>query len=394
MKKFTLLLTVMSFFMVAINAQPLATRSGDNNEDTREVSQFNVKSSKVVYFSEDFETDSTDAWTMYDEDGDGHTWFAFETNTTGYVATSASWDSETQAPLTPDNWLVSPAIDLTDATGDLELSYTVYGQDPDWAAEHYKVLISTTDNQVASFTDSIHEETIGADIYERAFDISDYAGETIYVAFRHYDVSDQFRLNIDNIEVANPVVEYDVTFNVDMRPAIDSGLYVIGTDTVVSITGTMTGWTEPIAGPEYILEDADNDSIYTVTLTMEAGDHEYKYFKNESWDNGEWEGGDNRMITVTENMTVNDVYGVQPVGIFDSPEAIEMSVYPNPSNGIIQVEAQGANKVTVISAIGQVITSKEIQNQGTINLSDVASGVYFVRVQNGDRMGVRRVVIE
>lgn len=189
---------------------------------------------------------------------------------------------------------------------------------------------------------------------------------------------------------------YTVTFNVDLSEAIDSADFVVAEDTV-SVTGTLTDWTEPIAGPDYILEDADGDSIYTVTVDSVAeGELQYKFFKNSSWDYGEWVGDPNRVAEVMSDTTFNDVYGVQPgVGIQDNtPAAIEMNVYPNPSTGIIQVEAQGANKVTVISAIGQVIGSQEIQDQGTINLSDHTSGVYFVRVQNGDRMGVRRVIIE
>ncbi len=186
---------------------------------------------------------------------------------------------------------------------------------------------------------------------------------------------------------------YNVTFNVDMRPAITEGNFVIGEDTV-SLTGTITGWTEPIAGPEYIFADDDQDSIYTAVIQVAAGDHEYKYFKNSTWSNGEWDGGDNRAITVDAEMTVNDVWGEEPVSILDAPASIDVNVYPNPSNGIIRVEAEGTNQVSVISAIGQVIISKQIENKGTINLTNNASGVYFVRVENGNKTGVRRVVIE
>ncbi len=186
---------------------------------------------------------------------------------------------------------------------------------------------------------------------------------------------------------------YDVTFNVDMRPAITEGDFVIGEDTV-SLTGTITGWAEPVAGPDYIFADDDQDSIYTAVISVVAGDHEYKYFKNSTWSNGEWDGGDNRAITVDAEMTVNDVWGDEPVSISEAPASIDVNVYPNPSSGVIRVEAEGTNQVTVISAIGQVIISKQIENQGTINLTNNASGVYFVRVENGTKTGVRRVVIE
>ncbi|MBQ4447657.1 MAG: hypothetical protein II897_05135, partial [Clostridia bacterium] len=32
-------------------------------------------------------------------------------------------------------------------------------------------------------------------------DLSDFAGETVYIAIRHYNVTDMFRLNVDQVEV-------------------------------------------------------------------------------------------------------------------------------------------------------------------------------------------------
>ncbi|MCI6986637.1 MAG: LPXTG cell wall anchor domain-containing protein, partial [Clostridium sp.] len=39
------------------------------------------------------------------------------------------------------------------------------------------------------------------DYVQQHVDLSDYAGVTIQVAFRHYDVTDQFSVNIDQVEV-------------------------------------------------------------------------------------------------------------------------------------------------------------------------------------------------
>ena len=157
---------------------------------------------KAVIFSDDFESGDLSAWTLVDADGDTHNWQAVLTETQTTVATSASYDN-TVGALTPENWMISPAIDLTDVEG-VELSYRVWGQDPDWASEHYKVVVSTTGNAVADFTATIHEETLpGSDIYEKVFDISNYVGETIYIAFVHYDCTDNFMLNIDDVAVSS-----------------------------------------------------------------------------------------------------------------------------------------------------------------------------------------------
>src|SRR5690554_7606868 len=71
--------------------------------------------SAQTYFNDDFSTAITDNWTLVDSDGDGNNWGLFDSQgPQGQVATSASWN---QAVLTPDNWMISNAIDLTSATG-------------------------------------------------------------------------------------------------------------------------------------------------------------------------------------------------------------------------------------------------------------------------------------
>ncbi|WP_417264832.1 choice-of-anchor J domain-containing protein [Brumimicrobium sp.] len=163
--------------------------------------------SAQTYFNDDFSTAITDNWTLVDSDGDGNNWGLFDSQgPQGQVATSASWN---QAALTPDNWMISNAIDLTSATGTILFTWKAFGQDQDWADENYSVYVGTS-NTVADFT------TNGADFTEvigntndeyvsRTIDISTSAGQTIYVAFRHHNVTDQFRLNIDDVKVATPV---------------------------------------------------------------------------------------------------------------------------------------------------------------------------------------------
>src|SRR5690554_7834574 len=105
--------------------------------------------------------------------------------------------------------MISNAIDLTSATGTILFTWKAKGQDQDFADENYSVYVGTS-NTVADFT------TNGADFTEvigntndeyvsRTIDISTSAGQTIYVAFRHHNVTDQFRLNIDDVKVATPV---------------------------------------------------------------------------------------------------------------------------------------------------------------------------------------------
>ncbi|MFW5725888.1 MAG: InlB B-repeat-containing protein, partial [Bacteroidota bacterium] len=74
------------------------------------------------------------------------------------------------------------------------------------------------------------------------------------------------------------------------------------------------------------MERVGDTWIWTNTLELEAGTYEYKYFLNAGWNGGEWEGGDNRSLTVDADMTVNDVWGI--------PETVfELTLIADPAEG-------------------------------------------------------------
>ncbi len=158
-------------------------------------------------WNEGFEN-GIDCWTIVDQDGDGYEWYeasitdanagSLSNHGGTYMMTSASYND---VALTPNNWLISPALDLSGLSGTVKMSYFIGGQDMAWYEEHYKVCVSTS-TDIASFTDILFEETLPESGWlERNVDLSTYIGQTIYVAFVHYNCTDMFRLNLDDISV-------------------------------------------------------------------------------------------------------------------------------------------------------------------------------------------------
>lgn len=145
-------------------------------------------------------------WQSLDEDNDGYNWEKVTTaalypshSGTG-SAGSASYDNPTSTALTPDNWLISPQLNIP-ATGEFVLDYYVAAQDPDFAAEKYGVYISTTGTDPANFTE-VFVETLSSEIYLlRTVNLFAYNGQSIYIAWRHYDVTDMFWMKIDDVTV-------------------------------------------------------------------------------------------------------------------------------------------------------------------------------------------------
>ncbi len=161
-----------------------------------------------TYFSDDFSSGNLDSWTLIDSDGDGNNWYNVDLDdgVQEEHASSASWIPTPPAGeiLFPDNWMISPAIDLTSASGNVFLEWKAYAQDQDWANENYTVYVATaSDIATLQASPTSFNEIIGpsAGYVDRNIDVTSFVGQTIYVAFRHHNVSDQFRLNIDDVTV-------------------------------------------------------------------------------------------------------------------------------------------------------------------------------------------------
>ena len=149
-----------------------------------------------------FETDPfAEGWTIRDDDGDGYNWEWMEGSGSDYnvyegthCMASASYQNSAfggGTALNPDNWLISPAF-----TAGSTVTFWYAGQDPNYAAEPFGVYVianGTTSDELGHFTAS--------NTYQQgSVDISDFAGQTVQVAFRHYDITDMFRLNLDLVE--------------------------------------------------------------------------------------------------------------------------------------------------------------------------------------------------
>ncbi|WP_130736494.1 T9SS-dependent choice-of-anchor J family protein [Flavobacterium sp. J27] len=170
-------------------------------------------------FTEDFTNTGVAyvCWQSLDEDGDGFNWgvadYDLDNNGTpdgNPCLRSASYDNSSFSPLTPDNWIISYPIDLSSyASGaTIELSWLARGIDENYPDENYSVYVATTNTitdflaSPTTFTEVIGQNGGDGVFVPRTLDISSFYGQTIYVAFRHHDVTDQYELNIDDVAVS------------------------------------------------------------------------------------------------------------------------------------------------------------------------------------------------
>lgn len=237
-------------------------------------------------FREGFEEDIS-CWSAIDADGDDDNWSlrtsaAIATHSGTKAMTSASWKSGIGA-LTPDNWLITPRIALPNQSA--KITWWEYDDEDEDFADHYGLYISTTGNDDPSSFTKLWEgqPQEGSTWAQREVSLSSYAGRTVYLAFRHFNCTDQYYLVIDDIEV----------------------------------TGT--------------------------------GDY---------------------------------------VGI-DNAEDLAAKVYPNPTTGMLTVEADGLQSVEVFDALGRMVAET---TDSSVDLSAHPAGIYTVRINTAAGTSMKKIM--
>lgn len=164
-----------------------------------------------ITYTYDFEGEPVLAdWTTIDADGDGHDWFNGRLLGTemGHNETDGWACSESYKfpdALTPDNYLVSRQFL---ASADASISFWACSHDELYPEEHFGVAVSTSGNtNPADFT-TIAEWTIPnnwnkgqSEWTEYRADLSQYDGQMIYIAIRHFDCTDRYKLDVDDVTI-------------------------------------------------------------------------------------------------------------------------------------------------------------------------------------------------
>lgn len=162
-----------------------------------------------VSYSYGFEN-GMEGWTLIDNDGDSFNWTLnsynadVTANTGESCVYSESFSYDLQIALYPDNYMVAPK--KFTATEESKISFYACAQHYNYPHEHIGVAVSTKDNDNADDFETIAEWTIEGDKRQTEWlkyeaDLSEYAGQKIWVAIRHFNVSNQFIVVVDDVEI-------------------------------------------------------------------------------------------------------------------------------------------------------------------------------------------------
>ncbi len=177
---------------------------------------------------------------------------------------------------------------------------------------------------------------------------------------------------------------YNVTFNLDMSQV---GFSFVAPE----INGGFNNWCGNCAA----LSDPDGDNIWSITIPLASGSHQYK-FSYDNWSGQEEftpdaactfteNGFTNRLIDVTDNIVLNTVCWGSCEGCGNSVNEMENSdvrLMPNPTEDFTVINWKGSNQsIRVFNAQGQLILSEQLaqgQQQFTLNAEALSTGMYTV----------------
>ena len=149
-------------------------------------------------------------------------------------------------------------------------------------------------------------------------------------------------------------------------------------------------------------------SLFGIT-SIEAGGSSSMALKNDgsvwSWGynmNGQLGNGNN----IDTNLPIQVINLCQvkqsTVSINEITEQVSVTIFPNPSNGIFNLEMEQfvnlkMGSIDIFNVLGEQIFQSNIQNQTSniqINLSAQPKGIYFVNIKVGQELISKKIVIE
>ncbi len=198
------------------------------------------------------------------------------------------------------------------------------------------------------------------------------------------------------------IPKYSVVFNVNMTyvtPFYAGFAFEPATD-VVHVTGSMLDWAMPGSMPEAqtMAPDELNPLIYTVSMILREGAYEYKYFLNNGWNGGEWQGGNNRNFELYEDLVLDDWFGVlnDPTITDESDSNSDIRIFPNPVRNLLHIVASSEiREIRIFSLSGDLLLSETPDSSvASINMrGQIPPGVYVIQVITSTGFKVQRMLV-
>lgn len=142
---------------------------------------------------------------------------------------------------------------------------------------------------------------------------------------------------------------------------------------------------------DYRFSDNSQDYIindWTWLDLTSLGDVDSLTFELSSTDNGSW-GMNTPAYFCMDNFTT-----LEGVGYEDISQNDLVSIYPNPSSGIVNIEVENRNsQLKIFDINGKIIKEFEIENKTKLDLQGLEKGIYVIQLQSGDKIHTKKLIL-
>ena len=304
----------------------------------------------------DFE-DDPQGWSYIDADGDGAMFGVYaaggmepngSVNSTGTNASLASFSyMNGYGPLNPNNYAFMP---LTKVLDNANIEFYAAGFDPNYPAETFSVVVAMEDGSNITTLQTF----VTSHPYQRYnVDLSGFAGDNVFIGFRHHTTVAAYALCIDNITVTNAVWAGTTS-------------HTLGYNIYRSFNGvdyTLIGWAAGYA------TSFDDNAVQNVN----------QYYK----------------VTAVNTIAGGETCESEPISIHVITDGVEeissnVRVFPNPTTGIVNIEVEGLKGIIVMNALGQKVY-ETVENQ--IDLSQFGNGIFMLRIETENGISTQRIMV-
>ena len=277
-------------------------------------------------------------------------------------------------PPTNDDWLITPMLAIG---ADYTTSFWAKSYTADYGLEKFRVGVSTTGMDPGDFTiisEGDYLEAPADDWMEFVFDLTDYAGEEVYIGIQCVS-EDAFIFLVDDFYVG--AGESKIVYNTSQAvtgKATKSINYSAKASVIPEAKPTSynpASRDAELLGYNVYRDDAMiNTELITETTYVDVepdlGSHDYY------------------VTAVYDIFGESDPSNVVTIVITDVNEisATSVNVYPNPSNGTFTISLpEGAETVlSVMDLTGKSVYQDNVSGTTTINLNDMYKGIYLLNI--------------
>ncbi|MDN3674398.1 T9SS type A sorting domain-containing protein [Flavobacterium branchiarum] len=101
-------------------------------------------------------------------------------------------------------------------------------------------------------------------------------------------------------------------------------------------------------------------------------------------------------ITLNGCTVLAPCVNVTSLATVDFEEKSKFMIYPNPSQGIVNIKSDHDTDVSIINQSGQVVKTAKVtaDNTNTINVENLSDGIYFIREMKGNKPATYKLILK